>query len=94
MLAASQDTPERHSQWDVEHVFLALLQYPGGVAQQIFAKLNVDIERVRQRVADTLDRSPKLAYDVVREIYTTPGSSACWRRQTPRPTASRMTTSA
>ena len=73
VLAASQKMvrQQRHSQWDVEHVFLALLQHPAGLAQQIFAKLNVDVARLRQRVADTLDRAPKLAYDVV-QIYTTP----------------------
>jgi len=73
VLAASQEIvrQQRHSQWDVEHVFLALLQHPAGLAQQIFSKLSVDVARLRQRVADTLDRAPKLAYDVV-QIYTTP----------------------
>ena len=73
VLAASQEMVrrQRHSQWDVEHVFLALLQHPAGLAQQIFAKLNVDTGSLTKRVADTLDRAPKLAYDVV-QIYTTP----------------------
>ncbi len=73
VLAASQEMvrQQRHSQWDVEHVFLAALQHPAGLPQQIFAKLNVDVAKLRQRVADTLDRAPKLAYDVV-QIYTTP----------------------
>ncbi|MGD0766394.1 MAG: ATP-dependent Clp protease ATP-binding subunit, partial [Dehalococcoidia bacterium] len=73
VLAASQELvrQQRHSQWDVEHIFLALLQYPGGLAQQVFARIGVDVERLRERVADTLARAPKLAYDVV-QIYTTP----------------------
>ncbi len=73
VLAASQEMvrQQRHSQWDVEHVFLAALQHPAGLPQQIFAKLNVDVAKLRQRVADTLDHAPKLAYDVV-QIYTTP----------------------
>ncbi len=73
VLAASQEMVrrQRHSQWDVEHVFLALLQHPAGLAQQIFAKLNVDTGSLTKRVADRLDRAPKLAYDVV-QIYTTP----------------------
>ena len=56
VLAASQEMvrQQRHSQWDVEHVLLALLQHPGGLAQQIFEKLGVDVERLRERVADTL----------------------------------------
>jgi ATP-dependent Clp protease ATP-binding subunit ClpC len=72
-LAASQEMvrQHRHSQWDVEHIFLALLQHPGGIAQQIFQKLGVDAGRLRDRVAETLAAAPKLGYDVV-QIYTTP----------------------
>jgi ATP-dependent Clp protease ATP-binding subunit ClpC len=73
VLAASQEMvrQHRHSQWDVEHIFLALLQHPGGIAQQIFAKLDVDAGRLRDRVSETLTNAPKLGYDVV-QIYTTP----------------------
>jgi ATP-dependent Clp protease ATP-binding subunit ClpC len=73
VLAASQEMvrQHRHSQWDVEHIFLALLQHPGGIAQQIFEKLGVDAGRLRDRVSETLASSPKLGYDVV-QIYTTP----------------------
>ena len=73
VLAASQEMvrQHRHSQWDVEHIFLALLQHPGGIAQQIFEKLGVDAGRLRDRVSETLASAPKLGYDVV-QIYTTP----------------------
>ena len=73
VLAASQEMvrQHRHSQWDVEHIFLALLQHPGGIAQQIFEKLGVDAGRLRDRVSETLTKAPKLGYDVV-QIYTTP----------------------
>src|SRR4030066_422541 len=73
VLAAAQEMvrQHRHSQWDVEHIFLALLQHPGGIAQQIFAKLGVDAGRLRDRVSETLASAPKLGYDVV-QIYTTP----------------------
>jgi ATP-dependent Clp protease ATP-binding subunit ClpC len=73
VLAASQEMvrQQRHSQWDVEHIFLALLQHPGGLAQQIFQKLGVDAGRLRDRVSETLANAPKLGYDVV-QIYTTP----------------------
>ncbi len=73
VLAASQEMvrQHRHSQWDVEHIFLALLQHPGGLAQQIFEKLGVDVEPLRRRVSETLERAPQLSYDVV-QIYTTP----------------------
>ncbi len=31
----------RHSQWDVEHVFLAALSHKDGLARRIFEKLGV-----------------------------------------------------
>jgi ATP-dependent Clp protease ATP-binding subunit ClpC len=73
VLAASQELvrTQRHSQWDVEHVLLALLQHPDGLAGQVLRRAKVDVEKLRDRVAATLAKSPKLAYDVV-QIYTTP----------------------
>ncbi|MEX2237909.1 MAG: Clp protease N-terminal domain-containing protein, partial [Dehalococcoidia bacterium] len=73
ILAQSQQLvrQQRHSQWDVEHVLLALVSYDGGLAQRIVSSLGVDIEALRRRVAEALARTPKLAYDVV-QIYTTP----------------------
>jgi len=73
VLAASQEMvrQHRHSQWDVEHVFLALLTHKDGLARRIFEKLNVPVDQVARQVADSLGRAPKLGYDVV-QIYTTP----------------------
>ncbi len=73
VLAASQELVrrERHSQWDVEHVLMALLTHERGVAPAIFERLKVDVAKVRDAVAASLVRVPRLAYDVV-QIYTTP----------------------
>ncbi|MDE3096906.1 MAG: AAA family ATPase [Chloroflexota bacterium] len=73
VLAASQEMvrQQRHSQWDVEHVLLALLQHQDGLAGRILDAMQVDVRALTQRVADTLARGPKLAYDVV-QVYTTP----------------------
>ncbi|MGB2695033.1 MAG: AAA family ATPase [Dehalococcoidia bacterium] len=73
VLAGSQELvrQQRHSQWDVEHVFLALLQHPEGLAGQILEKLGIDVVQLRDQVASALAKTPKLAYDVV-QIYTTP----------------------
>ncbi len=73
VLAASQEMvrKERHSQWDVEHVLMALLTYEKGITPQIFEQLNADATRLRQAVGRALAAAPKLAYDVV-QIYTTP----------------------
>ncbi len=73
VLAQSQELvrKERDSQWDVEHVLMAMLMYEKGILPQIFEHLNVDVGRLREAVAAALARTPKLAYDVV-QIYTTP----------------------
>jgi ATP-dependent Clp protease ATP-binding subunit ClpC len=73
VLAASQELvrKERHSQWDVEHVLLALVAYQGGLAQQVLEKLDVEIPRLKTRVGEAVAKAPKLGYDVV-QIYTTP----------------------
>jgi ATP-dependent Clp protease ATP-binding subunit ClpC len=73
VLAASQQIvrEQRHAQWDVEHVLLALLQHPDGLASEIIRRMGVDPALVRARVAEVLQRAPKLGYDVV-QIYTTP----------------------
>ena len=62
---------QRHAQWDVEHVFLALLQLKDGLAKELIEHLNVNIDDATRLIADDLARSPKLQYEVV-QIYTTP----------------------
>jgi ATP-dependent Clp protease ATP-binding subunit ClpC len=73
VLAASQELvrKERHSQWDVEHVLLAMLQHEAGILPAVFEHLKVDVSRLREAVAEALGATPKLSYDVV-QIYTTP----------------------
>src|SRR2546427_12500435 len=73
VLAASQELvrKERPSQWDVEHVLMALLTHDRGIMPALLDKLEVDTGKLRDAVAKSLSASPKLAYDVV-QIYTTP----------------------
>jgi ATP-dependent Clp protease ATP-binding subunit ClpC len=73
VLAASQEMvrQKRHSQWDVEHVLLALVSLQNGVAQRILERLNVSVPALREELSTMLDRAPKLAHEVV-QIYTTP----------------------
>ena len=73
VLADSQELvrSSRHSQWDVEHVLLALVQLEGGLAADILQELGVDPGAVARDVTAALERAPRLAYDVV-QIYTTP----------------------
>ncbi|MDP2954188.1 MAG: Clp protease N-terminal domain-containing protein, partial [Chloroflexota bacterium] len=72
-LASSQELvrQSRHSQWDVEHVFLALLRQERGLTRDILERLGVDIDRLGQRVEEVITSAPKLAFDA-NQIYATP----------------------
>jgi ATP-dependent Clp protease ATP-binding subunit ClpC len=72
-LALSQELVRRyqHSQWDVEHVLLALLQQEKGLTGEILKKLGVNAEEVRSRVEGALDRSPRVAHEGAM-VYATP----------------------
>jgi ATP-dependent Clp protease ATP-binding subunit ClpC len=72
-LAASQELVRQyqHSQWDVEHILLALLQQEHGLVGDILQELGVDVEAVRQEVEAVLEKTPKVAYEAP-QIYATP----------------------
>ncbi len=73
ILAASQSIASgyRHVQWDVEHILLALLGQEGGLTLQILEKMGVNVQAVKRRVEEALDRAPKAAQDAV-QLYATP----------------------
>ena len=73
ILAVSQSIASRyhHVQWDVEHILLALLEQESGLTSQILGKLGANVEAVKKRVEDSLDRAPKAAYESA-QIYATP----------------------
>ncbi|MBI2305317.1 MAG: AAA family ATPase [Chloroflexi bacterium] len=73
VLAASQELVRqyRHSQWDVEHILLALLQQEEGLTSDILQKLGVEAEYIRQRVDRVLNAAPKVAYQGG-QIFVTP----------------------
>ncbi|MCH8087944.1 MAG: ATP-dependent Clp protease ATP-binding subunit, partial [Chloroflexi bacterium] len=60
-----------HTQWDVEHILLALLEQQGGVAPEIMEKLGVDTKHLANRVRETLKKTPTTAYES-QQIYITP----------------------
>ncbi len=72
-LAASQQiaTQFKHSQWDVEHILLALLVQEGGLVGKILAELGAKVEAVRDEVEAALQKAPKVAYETT-QIYATP----------------------
>ena len=72
-LALSQEIVQRynHSQWDVEHIFLALLEIENGVTAEILTSLGVDIDSLRLTTTESLTTSPKNKNSST-QIYITP----------------------
>jgi ATP-dependent Clp protease ATP-binding subunit ClpC len=72
-LAASQELVRHyhHSQWDVEHILLALLQQERGLVGDIMKELGVDVGAVRGELEAALEGTPKVTYDTG-QIYATP----------------------
>jgi ATP-dependent Clp protease ATP-binding subunit ClpC len=79
VLGASQQLVSRfrNSMWDVEHIFLALLEQQNGLAAEILKRMNINLTAMKKRVSDTLNNYPKIA-DQPRsaiggvQIYPTP----------------------
>ena len=61
----------QHSQWDVEHVLLALVALEDGLPERIFGELGIDAELVKSRLHQTLDSAPKVVSGT-QQIFITP----------------------
>ncbi|MDY6917972.1 MAG: AAA family ATPase [Chloroflexota bacterium] len=61
----------KHTQWDVEHILLALLRQEKGLASQILSKLGADPAQVQSRVEAALEKTPKVAHEGA-TFYATP----------------------
>jgi ATP-dependent Clp protease ATP-binding subunit ClpC len=61
----------KHSQWDVEHILLALLIQKQGLVGEILKELNVEVEAVRNQAEEALEKTPKVEYQTG-QIYATP----------------------
>jgi len=72
-LAASQELVRQYkqTQWDVEHVLLALLQQERGLIGDILNELSIDAAAVKQAVESALEKVPKVTY-ATGQIYATP----------------------
>jgi ATP-dependent Clp protease ATP-binding subunit ClpC len=68
----------KHTQWDVEHILMALLQQEKGIVSQVLEKLGVKIDIVREQVREALQRMPSAAYEPS-QLYPTPRIEAVGR---------------
>jgi len=60
-----------HTQWDVEHILLALLLQEKGLVGDILRELGANVETIRQQVEAALEKFPKAAYETT-QLYATP----------------------
>src|SRR5438045_1055456 len=75
MQRAQQIMAERqHSQLDVEHLLLGLLEQRDGLVPQILERLSVDLESARSRVAIALNAAPRAQNQAAptQQVYITP----------------------
>ena len=63
----------RHSQWDSEHILVALLEQEHGVPLEILEDMDAPIDAMRARLHELLEKSPKIA-DPANQIFMTPGA--------------------
>ncbi|MCJ7769331.1 MAG: ATP-dependent Clp protease ATP-binding subunit, partial [Dehalococcoidales bacterium] len=72
-LAASQQLVRqfKHSQWDVEHILLALLQQEKGLVGDILKELGTDIKALKKQMIAALEKTPQVSYET-EQIYATP----------------------
>ena len=61
----------QHSQWDVEHILLALLELEDGLPGEIFRELTISVEAVKARLRQFLEAAPRVVQGA-NQIYTTP----------------------
>ena len=68
-IVQSQDIVRRykHQNLEAEHLLIALLEQPDGIATRMLAKVNVDVTRFFQQLDDFTNRQPKLG--TVDQLY-------------------------
>ncbi len=61
----------QHSQWDIEHVLLALVALEDGLPVRIMQELGVDVEAIKSRLHQALEAGPKSVAGT-QQIFITP----------------------
>ena len=81
VMSKSQEIVRRHqhSQWDVEHILMALLEQEEGVPARVLTQLGVSIPGIRAKLHDLLENGPKVAYESS-QIYVAPRAQRVLQR--------------
>ncbi|MFL2640354.1 MAG: ATP-dependent Clp protease ATP-binding subunit [Dehalococcoidia bacterium] len=74
ILASSQELVQNmnHTQWDVEHVLLAILEQNSGLGFEILEIAGVDVAMLRREVQKSLDKAAKTSTVNNSQIFITP----------------------
>jgi ATP-dependent Clp protease ATP-binding subunit ClpB len=59
--AETKATRYGHQQLDVEHLLASLLEQEGGLASSVLSRAGVNLDTLRPRVEQELDRLPKVS---------------------------------
>ena len=81
VLGTSQELVRRyrHSQWDSEHVLMAILEQKDGLPAQVLQEIGASVEGMRLRLDQLLEAAPKVAHDSS-QIYVSPRASRLLER--------------
>ncbi len=81
VIGASQELLRsfRHSQWDIEHVLMALLDQEEGIPVAVLNDVGVPVQQLREKLRSALEAAPKLA-EAPAQIFVTPRAAAMLRR--------------
>ena len=81
VLGKSQEIVRRHqhSQWDVEHILMALLEQEEGTPAEVLREIGASIPAMRAKLHDLLEHGPKVAYESS-QIYVAPRAQRVLQR--------------
>jgi len=81
ILGKSQEVVRRyrHSQWDSEHILMAILEQEEGVPTEILRQLGVSISDIHGRLDSLLEQAPKVANESS-QIYVAPRAAKLLER--------------
>ena len=81
VLGTSQEIVRRyrHSQWDSEHVLMAILEQTDGLPAQVLQEVGASVDGMRRRLDQLLEDAPKVAHDSS-QIYVSPRASRLLER--------------
>ena len=71
-----------HIEVDGEHLLLAMLEQPDGLAPRLFQKMDIPVDRMRERLEQELNRKPRVSGPGVeprQNIYNQPLEQAAYR---------------